>query len=184
MKNKNHTHMYLYCITVYVEDYWEKIKITEAQRIALSENVFYPGGWRCQTMLEAPHNLVIWLNFHYFDIWRPSVIYCTDVLRIYDGKITFSHAMHNSAKKIKIKNAAFEIAFFLQSRQKITWKYIMTFKPGTRFYYPYFRGQYTVPWTFSQQGFVSEVYPSVTSYHQLSGNLQIQKHGCHHQYWI
>ena len=70
----------------------------EAQSKALSEGVYYPGGLRCQTMLETHHNHVIWLNFHYFDIWRPSVIYCTDVLRIYDGKITFNHALYNSAK--------------------------------------------------------------------------------------
>ena len=31
---KNYTHMYLYCITVYVEDYLKKIKITKAQSIA------------------------------------------------------------------------------------------------------------------------------------------------------
>ena len=96
-----------------MEDYCDKkIKIKEAQSIALSEDVFYPSGWRCQTTFEAPHNHVIWFNFHYFDIGRPSVIYCTDVLRIYDGKITFSHAIHNSAKKVKMKNAEFEIAFF------------------------------------------------------------------------
>ena len=86
-----------------MEDYCDKkIKIKEAQSIALSEDVFYPSGWRCQTTFEAPHNHVIWFNFHYFDVGRPSVIYCTDVLRIYDGKITFSHALNSSAK---IKNA-------------------------------------------------------------------------------
>ena len=53
-------------------------------------------------MLEAHHKHVIWFNFHYIDIWRPSVIYCTDVLRIYDSKITFSHDLYNCAK---IKNA-------------------------------------------------------------------------------
>nr|XP_022344517.1 low-density lipoprotein receptor-related protein 12-like [Crassostrea virginica] len=77
--------------TVYVENYCDKkIKIKEAQSIALSEDVFYPSGWRCQTTLEAPHNHVIWFNFHYFDVGRPSVIYCTDVLRIYDGESTQS----------------------------------------------------------------------------------------------
>ncbi|XP_061188363.1 membrane frizzled-related protein-like [Saccostrea echinata] len=76
---------------VYMEDYCDKkIKITSAQEIHLSKDVFYPTGWRCQTTIEAPPNHVIWFNFHYFDVGRPSVIYCTDVLRIYDGDSTRS----------------------------------------------------------------------------------------------
>ena len=167
-----------------MEDYCDKkIKIKEAQSIALSEDVFYP---RCQTTFEAPHNHVIWFNFHYFDVGRPSVIYCTYVLRIYDGKITFSHALNSSAK---IKKRRIIILFlkwyFLYKEIKIlTWTYFTTFKTGTRFYNLYFRGKYTVPWTFSQQGLVWEINTSATSYHQQSCNLQIQKHGGHHQYWI
>lgn len=77
--------------TVYMEDYCDKkIKIRTVQNIALSEDVFYPSGWRCQTTLEAPPDHVIWFNFHFFDVGRPSVIYCTDVLRIYDGDTTQS----------------------------------------------------------------------------------------------
>lgn len=72
-----------------MEDYCDKkIKIRTVQNIALSEDVFYPSGWRCQTTVEAPPDHVIWFNFHFFDVGRPSVIYCTDVLRIYDGKTT------------------------------------------------------------------------------------------------
>jgi hypothetical protein len=72
--------------TVYMEDYCnKKIRIKSSQNMLLSEDMFYPTGWRCQTTLEAPPNHVIWINFQYFDVGRPSVIYCTDVLRVYDG---------------------------------------------------------------------------------------------------
>ncbi|XP_048768540.1 low-density lipoprotein receptor-related protein 12-like [Ostrea edulis] len=76
---------------VYMEDYCnKKVRIKSTQNILLSEDMFYPTGWRCQMTVEAPPNHVIWINFHYFDVGRPSVIYCTDVLRIYDGDDTQS----------------------------------------------------------------------------------------------
>lgn len=38
-------------------------------------------------MVEVFFGYVIWFNFYYFDVGRLLVIYCIDVLRIYDGKI-------------------------------------------------------------------------------------------------
>ena len=114
MNIKNYTHMYLYCITGDLDDNLKKIKIMKAQSIALSEDIHYPGGWRRQTMLKAHHNQVIWFNFLYFGIWRPSVIYCTDVRIIYDGTISFSHAIYNSAKNLKWKTRCLKLLFLYQ----------------------------------------------------------------------
>ena len=63
------------------------MKVDTAQTISLSKDLFYPAGWSCLVTIQVPANHVIWLTFQTFDVGRPTIVYCTDVLRIYDGKI-------------------------------------------------------------------------------------------------
>ncbi|KAK3086054.1 hypothetical protein FSP39_012755, partial [Pinctada imbricata] len=64
------------------------INIHTSKSISLSADLFYPTGWSCQTKLVVPRDHIIWLTFTKFDVGRPSIVYCTDVLRIYDGQDT------------------------------------------------------------------------------------------------
>ncbi|XP_021379147.1 enteropeptidase-like isoform X2 [Mizuhopecten yessoensis] len=92
-------HLYVWINTKkYIEDHCsQRIKLPLFQRLALTRDVFYKDGWRCDVTLEAEANHVVSISFKKFDIGRSKLKVCKDVLRIYDGDSIKSSEM-TSAK--------------------------------------------------------------------------------------